>query len=112
MKVLTMCSAGTVRSVAMAHRLKHDYGIDAVPLGHDTNSQDTIDRMSDWADRIIVMQPKYTSGILKRNVHKLVPPELTDVGPDRWLNPLAPELQDMVGKMAYGLYKNGMITKG
>jgi predicted protein tyrosine phosphatase len=108
MKVLTICSAGTVRSVAMAHRLKHDYGIDAVPLGHDLNSQDTIDKMSDWADLILVMQPKYAEGILKRNAHKVV---VADVGMDRWANPLNPELQEMVRKIALDLYQKGIIRK-
>ena len=112
MKVLTICAAGTVRSVAMAHRLKHDYGIDAVPVGHDVNSQATIDMLSDWADRIIVMQPGYASGILQQYAHKIVPPALTDVGGDRWLNPLHPELQSIVRKIALDLYTKGILKKG
>jgi predicted protein tyrosine phosphatase len=112
MKVLTMCSAGVVRSVAMAHRLKHDYGIDAVPLGHDTNSPETIEKLSEWADRIIVMQPRYADGIPKQFRHKLVPTHMTDVGPDVWLNPLAPGLQTIIMKMAFELYNAEIIKKG
>jgi predicted protein tyrosine phosphatase len=106
MKVLTMCSAGTVRSVAMAHKLKQNYGIDAVPVGHDANSQETIDMLSDWADKILVMQPKYASGILKKNAHKVV---IADVGPDVWGNPLDPDLQAKVGKIAFDLHQQGVI---
>jgi predicted protein tyrosine phosphatase len=106
LKVLTLCSAGTVRSVGMAHKLKNDYGIDAVPLGHDLNSQETIDKMSDWADVILVMQPKYAAGILKRNAHKVM---IADVGPDVWGNPLDRDLQAKVGKIAYDLYQKGTL---
>lgn len=112
MKVLTICSAGTCRSVAMAHRLKHDYGHDAVPLGHDTNSQGTIDLMSRWADRIIVMEPQYGVGILKSEVHKLIPPELTNVGPDVWSGALSHDLQRIVGDMAQNLHEKGYLRKG
>lgn len=112
MKVLTICSAGAVRSVAMAHRLKHDYGIDAVPLGRDTNSPETIEKLSEWADRIIVMQPRYADGVPMKYVHKLVPAHLTDVGPDVWLNPLHPELQKVITSMAFSLYRSNIIKKG
>ena len=109
MKILTICSAGTCRSVAMAHRLKMDYGHDAVPLGHDHNKRETLDMMSDWADRIIVMEPKYAGGLLARNAKKLVPPELTNVGPDVWGNALSPNLQRIIGPMAENLHHKGYL---
>lgn len=112
MKVLTMCSAGAVRSVALSHRLKHDYGIDAVPLGRDTNSPETISMVCEWADLIMVMQPRYADIIPEGQRYKLVPTHLTDVGPDRWMNPLSKELQAITKDMAFKLYTNGIIKKG
>lgn len=94
----------------MAHALK-DRGYDAVPVGHDKNSQDTIDMLSDWADRIIVMQPRFASGILKRNAHKVVPPELTDVGMDRWGAPLDLGLQERVNDIIDRLERKGYLRK-
>jgi len=112
MKILTICSAGTVRSVAMAHCLKHNFDQDALPAGRDANSQQTLDMLSDWADVIILMQPKYGEGILKRHVHKVVPPALTDVGMDRWGNALDPELQSIVGEIAKDLVERKLIRLG
>jgi hypothetical protein len=112
MKILTICSAGACRSVAMAHVLKGDYGHDAVPVGRDANSQKTLDMLSEWADKIIVMQPKYAIGTLKASLHKLIPAELTDVGPDVWRNPLSPQLRDIVGTMAENLHRKGLLRKG
>lgn len=107
MKVLVICSAGIVRSVAVTYHLKDAYGYDALAAGHDKNSQETIDFLSGWADRIIVTEPKYAVGILKRHVRKIVPVELTDIGPDRWGNPLDPSLQSIVADIARKLHEKG-----
>jgi predicted protein tyrosine phosphatase len=111
MKILVICSAGTVRSVGMAHVLKQRWGHDAVPVGHDANSQATVDLLSDWADRIIVMQPSYAKGILKMHLRKIVDPALTNVGPDRWQNPLHLGLQRIVYKMAMELHQRKILEK-
>ena len=111
MRVFTICSAGTCRSVAMSHRLKMDYGHDAVPIGRDYNSQCTIDMLSEWSEAIIVMEPKYASGILKKFAHKIVPPELTNVGPDVWMNAFSINLQGIIGEMAERLHEKGYLHK-
>lgn len=111
MKILTICSAGLVRSVSMAHILKQRYGQDAIAAGHDTNSQETLDMLSDWADRIIVMKPEFAKGILKRNAHKIVNPELTNVGEDVWGNPMHLGLQRLVYSMAAKLHEKGILKK-
>jgi len=100
---------GTSRSVAMAFVLKHHEGLDALAAAHDGNSQETLDMLSGWADRIIVMEPKFALGILKKDIHKLVPPELTNVGMDRWMNPLHPELQEKVFEIMERLKSSGII---
>jgi len=106
MKVLTICSAGTVRSVSMAHVLKARYGIDAIPAGHDLNSQETLDMLSDWADKIIVMQPQYATGLPARNAHKII---VVDVGPDIWGNPLHPGLLRKTTRIARDLVGRGIL---
>lgn len=111
MKVLTICSAGACRSVAMAHVLKQEFGHDAVPVGRDKNSKETIDLLSKWADRIILMQPDYGVGLLKEYWMKVVPPGLTDVGPDVWVNPLSPRLQEKVFYIAQALHQKGYLER-
>jgi len=111
MKILTLCSAGAVRSVAMAHVLKSRYGHDALAAGHNFNSQGTIDLLSGWADRIIVMQPRYAKGILKKHAHKIVEPALTNVGDDVWGNSMSLGLQRAVYVMAMELHRKGILKK-
>ena len=106
MKVLTICSAGTVRSVSLAHVLKSRYGIDAIPAGHDLNSQETLDMLSDWADKIIVMQPKYAAGLPMRNAHKIIK---VDVGTDIWGSALHPDLLRKTTRIARDLARRGII---
>lgn len=93
----------------MAHVLKHDYGIDAIPAGHDVNSQETLDMLSDWADRIIVMQPHYASDLPQRNAYKII---RLNIGPDVWGNSLHPDLIGKVKMIARDLHEKGLIKKG
>lgn len=106
MKILTICSAGAVRSVGMAYLLKHMYGHDVVPVGHDLNSQQTIDMLADWADLIIVMQPQYATGLPMRDAHKIIK---LDIGPDIWGNSLHPDLLAKLKPIAYELHKKGLV---
>jgi predicted protein tyrosine phosphatase len=106
MKILTICSAGAVRSVGMAYLLKEMYGHDAIPVGHDLNSQQTIDMLADWADLIIVMQPQYAAGLPMRDAHKIIK---IDIGPDIWGNSLHPDLLAKLKQIAYGLHQRKLI---
>lgn len=90
----------------MAHILKAMYGHDAIAVGHDLNTQKTIDMLADWADRIIVMQPQYAVGLPQRDAHKII---VLDIGPDVWLNPLSTDLQKKLMPIAYELHKKGLI---
>lgn len=106
MKILTICSAGAVRSVAMAHYLKQVMGHDAVPVGADANSPETITMLSDWADLILPMQPEYARVVPKRNRHKTV---VLDIGSDVWMNSLHPDLIKKVSVLADELRKKGLV---
>lgn len=53
MKILTICHAGAVRSVAAADLLRTKFGQDAIPISYNYTSQATFDQMCRWADRIV-----------------------------------------------------------
>ena len=106
MKILTICSAGTVRSVAMAHVLKYDYEHDAVAAGYDTNSPETFKMLADWADLILPMTPGHAKALPKGVEHKT---HVLDIGPDIWSNPLHPSLQGRLKLIAFDLREKRII---
>jgi galactitol-specific phosphotransferase system IIB component len=101
-KFLTVCAGGTVRSTALAHVLKYEFSQEAVPLSFDKLSQESLDFMAPWADYIVVMQPKFKHKFEKW-IEKV---RVLDVGEDRWMNPLHPELVLIVSEIAEGWRKN------
>ena len=90
MKVLTVCHGGNVRSVALAYVLTKMVDADAIACGWSTNTPQTIAMLCDWADRIIVVQEHYREKIPKKYRDKV---SVYDVGRDRWLNSLDPQLR-------------------
>ena len=93
MKVLCMCAGAVSRSVGLAYLLKYRYGHDALAVSHEKNTVETIDMLSNWADRIIVVQPHYAKHIPEKYHSKL---GVYDVGLDRWVNALHPELHQVL----------------
>ena len=95
-KFLTVCEGGNVRSVSMAFTLKHYFRQDAIAFSHAVNSDEILKILADWADYIIVMQPKFADrfGAWKPKLR------VVDVGPDRWGNPLHDELHKFLAKVA------------
>lgn len=110
MKVLTICSAGSVRSVAMAHVLKHYYDCDAIAIGHDSpnNNPKTVDMLTDWADLIFIMDKGFEDLVPERHTKKVHP---THVGVDVWGNSLDPQLIKMVALMAKHLKEQGVLKR-
>lgn len=94
LKILTMCQGGNSRSVAAGYLLKYFYGMDAVAIGWEKNSQETLDMMMNWADAIIVMQEEFLEYVPDAYDYKLY---VLDVGPDKWFNSFNPELLQIVG---------------
>lgn len=95
-KFLTVCAGGTVRSNAMAHVLKYEFAQEAVSVSFDKLSQESLGFFAPWADYIVVMQPRFASKFEKW--HDKV--RVLDVGEDRWMNPLNPELVEIVSEIA------------
>lgn len=54
MRVLCICNGGNVRSVAMAQHLK-EQGHDAIAVGLDHASPETLDMLKNWAELEINM---------------------------------------------------------
>lgn len=79
MKILIVCRAGVVRSVALAKILRELFGHDAIPISGRFNSPETLSMLSAWADKIFVVEPDYVFHLpeyIRPNV------ELIDLGPD------------------------------
>lgn len=83
MKILCVCSAGINRSGGMAYILKKN-GQDALTVGADRNTPETINMLSQWADRIVVMEPKFKSYIPEPFRKKV---RICDVGEDIYGSP-------------------------
>jgi hypothetical protein len=98
-KFLTICEGGIVRSVAMASVLRWDFGQDALPASGAKTPDDTLLMLADWADRIVVLEPRYVERIVKKHVSKI---RVEDVGPDIWRNPFHPALVDKMGGIVQG----------
>jgi len=80
MKILTVCRAGLVRSVALADVLKlHFEPTDVIPVGIDFNEPETISMLCEWADIIVVMQAHYKLRFDQKWQSKIC---VCDVGPD------------------------------
>lgn len=103
MKFLCVCEGGTVRSVSLAWVLKYEFNQDAIAASWLKNSQETLDLLAQWADKIVVLQPKFSSkfGSFKEKLLTV------DVGPDIWMNPLHPKLMEIVRKSAAGWSAKG-----
>ena len=93
MKVLCVCHAGYVRSAATAMILK-DRGFDAIAVGVNHASSETLDTLGNWADKILLAEP---SMIWKFNAnhHGKVERNFT-IGEDEWGNPSHKELWKLI----------------
>jgi hypothetical protein len=90
MKILTVCLGGQVRSVAMANYLIANFGINAVPQGTANPFPGNFNWYTQWADKIIVMQPEYAERCPAEKVL------ICDVGPDTWGNPGNVDLEQKI----------------
>lgn len=98
MNILTVCSKGLVRSVAMADVLKlhfdSNFGpVDVIPLGIDSNQVSTFsDLMKRWAHLVIVMDEPYVKriAVIPKSLYTTV--TLGPVGSDVWHNAQHPDL--------------------
>lgn len=101
-KYLVICDGGNVRSAALATTLKLDYGQEAIAVGRLFVTPETMRMLSDWADKIILMQPHMIESIPDYNQTKC---GVVDVGPDRWGIYIHPELNELVNNYATELVR-------
>ena len=94
MKVLTVCSHGNVRSVALAYILKVVFSWEAIPIGLYTTTEETRKMLVDWADLVIVTNVQDYKDFTPKS-DKIM---LLDLGHDVWKNPFHQELQHKILK--------------
>ena len=96
MKILCICQQGNSRSVGLAFLLKN-MGHDAVAIGIHSARRSTRRMLCKWADKIILVVPKYEHWIKPEFKHKLL---LWDVGRDiyfaGWKNDLLEKYQQFM----------------
>jgi hypothetical protein len=88
MKVAVFCKGGICRSAAMSNELKK-YGHDVLVGGLGYNSPEAIEMLTDWADRIVVMQQELAPLVPPNGRGKMV---IADIGPDVWEHSSDPDL--------------------
>ena len=94
MKILTVCRAGLVRSVALKDILTLHYEpTDILASGIDFNSKETLTMLFSWAERIVVMEEHYQDRIPIEYQKKTL---VCEVGPDTYGSSRNPLLIDMV----------------
>ena len=96
--VLVLCQGGNCRSVAVGYLLKYvsKKKYDPIAASLEKNSKETLQMLSEWADRIIIVQKEFVRHIPVEFRKKLV---IIDIGPDRWFNSLHPELLKLAGDL-------------
>ncbi len=96
-RIVTVCSAGLVRSAALADVLKmHFEPCDVIPVGVDRNDREpggSLELLFNWADHIIVMNEPLRRKIPDNYQHKII---ICEVGKDVFGNPRHRTLIDTV----------------
>jgi hypothetical protein len=90
LKIVCMCRAGMVRSVAMKSILHRYLGHDTLACGFETNSPEALALLFDWADAIVILSVPFLDYVPVELLHKT---HIFDVGDDVWGNPFAEELR-------------------
>lgn len=95
-RILCVCAGGNVRSASLAFLLK-EAGADALALGLERNSEETVRMLTDWAEMIWCAEADMIERIPEENRQKVV--RGFHVGPDRWGYHCHPELWEMVNQI-------------
>ena len=88
----------------MAFVIKHYSDHEAIAAGWRWNSRETLDMLSKWADKIIIMQPKFRDHISEQYLEKV---ECCDVGEDQYFH-MDQKLVNICGEY---LDKQGLLRK-
>lgn len=90
MKFLCVCLGGNVRSVAMATQIHEGYRHEAIPVGWNRVSRETMTVFCQWADVVVIMEDHMREHIPREFAAKI---RVADVGPDRYGMHVHPELK-------------------
>ena len=104
MKFLVICAGGNIRSRSFVHDLMYRRGHEAMSASHDKQTDETLKMLFEWADRIIVVQPKYAERVTSDHKHKV---KVLDVGPDEFGSPWHFILQDRMQQLVVEWEKSG-----
>ena len=96
MKILCVCHAGAVRSVAMADILRQQFGVDAMPISWDKSSDETWRMMCMWSDRIFIVEEYQRTRVSEEHRPKVV---LVPLGVDVWGSAHNPKLRAILPPM-------------
>jgi hypothetical protein len=97
MKILTICRAGAVRSMALAIYLKQvKQMFDVIPIGIEEASEETRQMLYLWADRILVVEEQFMSRIPQEYQHKT---KYFPIGADIYGNPCNENLKALINKI-------------
>ena len=80
-KVLCLCQKGNSRSVVLAYFIRKQFGHETLAAGMVTASRATREMLYEWADRIILVVPRYANRIPDQFRDKL---RVIDAGRDPW----------------------------
>lgn len=92
MRILVVCEYGINRSVTIASQLKF-LGHDTISTGTNMTTRETMDMLSEWADRIIIVEPYMNTFIRAKDRDKI---RLWDTGPDMYPRPYNKALLEKV----------------
>jgi hypothetical protein len=100
---------GMTRSQAANFMSKGMFGkeSDSLALGFACNSEDTFAVASEWADRIVLVEPVFPSFVPARHHKKLL---VLNIGPDVWGNPGHEELKILLGHLLLAWRQSGFGT--
>ena len=83
-KILCICAGGASRSVGIRNTLAWAHGHDAINLGFQGNSPETLKMLSDWAEVIVLAREKFRSVIDSDNQSKV---RVCELGRDSYFTP-------------------------
>ena len=96
LRILCVCEGGFTRSVCLAGHLRNDGGRpvhDSIAASWRFNTPETITMLCAWAEFVVVMEPYMLEKIPQEYRSKS---KVCDVGPDRYGQPLHPDLVVLV----------------
>jgi hypothetical protein len=94
LKILCICEHGNVRSVGTRRELCKRGYLSTIAIGSTNTSNTTLKMLCDWAEVILVAEPKFGTNLPYEGREKVNP--YFTIGPDVYGNPLRGTLKEVV----------------